>query len=156
MLKSTVKTMSKSQSEEETLVISTPVFFLIILAIIPVSFLLFKTISSRSVGIGTANGVQNTQEIIKEEDGKQIITIQARGAYSPRTVSAKAGKPTILRMKTSNSYGCERAFSIPKMGILKSLPPTGETDIDLGVPEPGSKVFGTCSMGMYTVTLSFN
>lgn len=147
--------MEQSQPTEVTVVISTPVLVIIILAIVSVSFLLYKVISLRAASPGIDYGSQ-TQNVITEENGKQIITIQARGAYSPRNVSAKAGKPTILRMKTSNSYGCERAFAIPKMGIQKNLPATGETDIDLGTPEPGSKVFGTCSMGMYTVTLTFN
>lgn len=147
--------MEQQQSTEVTVVIATPVLVVIILAIVSVSFLLYKVISLRSASPSIDNGSQ-AQNVVTEENGKQIITIQARGAYSPRTVSAKAGVQTILRMKTSNSYGCERAFAIPKMGIQKSLPATGETDIDLGIPEKGSKVFGTCSMGMYTVTLTFN
>lgn len=148
--------MEKSQQTELALVVSGPALLAILLTIVAVSFLLYKVISLRG-GSQSVNGdSQNQEGVLSEENGKQIITILARGAYSPRSVTAKGGVPTILRMKTSNSYGCERSFAIPKLSIQESLPATGETDIDLGTPEAGSKIFGTCSMGMYTVTISFN
>lgn len=147
---------TNDSSQEVTLVISPGTLLAGLVAIAIISFFLFKTVSSFNEGSTGGADEPPASDVITVVDGKQIITITAKGSYSPRSVKAQGGIPTTLRMRTSNSYGCERAFGIPKMKITRSLPATGDTDIDLGAPEKGSNVFGTCSMGMYTVTINFN
>ena len=88
-------------------------------------------------------------------DGIQIITLHAKGGYSPRVSIARAGIPTILRISTSGTFDCSSSVRIPSLNISKILPNTGSTDIDLGTPPAGS-LQGTCSMGMYPFEIQFN
>jgi plastocyanin domain-containing protein len=88
-------------------------------------------------------------------DGKQIIEVNARGGYNPRDITAKAGVPTILRMKTSGTFDCSSAFVIPSLQIQKMLPATGVTDFEIPAQAPGSTMHGTCGMGMYSLQINF-
>lgn len=88
------------------------------------------------------------------EDGKQIIEINAKGGYSPKSSIAQANVPTILRFKTEGTFDCSSAISIPSMKITKNLPNSGTTDIDLGTREIGM-LQGTCGMGMYPFEVEF-
>ncbi|MGB8816040.1 MAG: cupredoxin domain-containing protein [Minisyncoccia bacterium] len=88
------------------------------------------------------------------ENGKQIISITARGGYSPRVNSAKAGIPTVLRFITNKTFDCSSFVQISSININKMLPQTGTTDIDLGSPRAGI-FYGTCGMGMYSFEINF-
>lgn len=87
-------------------------------------------------------------------DGKQIIEVRAKGGYLPRTSVARAGMPTIIRFGTSGTFDCSSSVRIPTMGISKSLPPSGTTDIDIGTPSTGA-LQGSCGMGMYPFEVVF-
>ena len=87
-------------------------------------------------------------------NGKQVIDLRARGGYSPRQSTAKAGIPTILKVNTSGTFDCSSAIRIPSMNISRNLPPSGSTEIDLGSPQVGS-LQGTCGMGMYFFEINF-
>lgn len=87
-------------------------------------------------------------------DGKQIIEISAKGGYQPRKSIAKAGIPTIIRFNTKGTFDCSSSVRIPSMGISKSLPQTGSTDIDIGEGKLGT-LQGTCGMGMYPFEVEF-
>ncbi|MFA5841446.1 MAG: cupredoxin domain-containing protein [Candidatus Paceibacterota bacterium] len=87
-------------------------------------------------------------------DNKQIVEISAKGGYSPRKSVAKAGVPTILRVNTKGTFDCSIALRIPSLGLSKNLPPTAETDIDLGIPSAGI-LRGVCAMGMYYFEIDF-
>jgi plastocyanin domain-containing protein len=89
------------------------------------------------------------------ENGEQIVMIIASNGYSPASVTAKSGIPTILKVKSEQAYGCESSLRIPSLNISKYLPANGETEINLGIREPGSKITGTCSMGMYRFEIKF-
>ncbi|OGI22153.1 MAG: hypothetical protein A2808_03980 [Candidatus Moranbacteria bacterium RIFCSPHIGHO2_01_FULL_55_24] len=87
-------------------------------------------------------------------DGKQIIRLTAKGGYFPLKSTAKAGIPTVLQVSTNGTFDCSSSLRIPEKNITKNLPPTGVTEVDLGVPEAG--LFqGTCSMGMYPFEIDF-
>jgi uncharacterized protein len=88
------------------------------------------------------------------ENGKQIVEIQARGGYFPGESVASSSIPTILRVKTTGTFDCSSFLVVPSMNLSRTLPQTGITDIDLGVPSIG-KLSGTCSMGMYRFAISF-
>lgn len=88
------------------------------------------------------------------ENGKQIIEIDARGGYTPRSSVAKAGIPTVVRFNTAGTFDCSSSVIIPSMKISKILPQTGATDIDLGTPKAGP-LSGSCGMGMYPFDITF-
>ena len=87
-------------------------------------------------------------------DGKQVIDIQVKGGYQPRISVAKAGLPTVLRFNTNGTFDCSSSVRIPSLGISKSLPQVGTTDIDVGSPQ-ASTIQGMCSMGMYRFDIEF-
>ena len=87
-------------------------------------------------------------------DGIQIITLRARGGYQPRNSVAKAGIPTVIRFVTNNTYDCSSFVRFPSLNILKTLPPTGTTDVNIGSQEAIS-LKGSCGMGMYTFQVDF-
>jgi plastocyanin domain-containing protein len=99
---------------------------------------------------------EDTSKYVYIEDGIQIINVTASNqGYTPKSVEAKAGIKTVLRMESLNTYGCERSFRIPSMDITEILPTQGSVDIPLGTPNEGENIFGSCSMGMYTLKISF-
>ncbi len=87
-------------------------------------------------------------------NGQQIIDITAKGGYTPRTTTAKAGIPTILRFHTSGTFDCSSSVRIPSMSVTKSLPSTGTTDIAIPNPQAGP-LQGMCGMGMYPFQINF-
>ena len=91
---------------------------------------------------------------ITVENGIQVVAIRAKGGYAPRTSVAKAGMPTMIRFETSGTFDCSSAMRIPSMDIAKNLPPSGTTDIDVGVPATGA-LQGSCGMGMYPFEVVF-
>jgi Cu+-exporting ATPase len=91
---------------------------------------------------------------ISIENGKQIIDITAKGGYSPRVSTAKAGIPTIIRFHTTGTFDCSSAVRIPSMGVSQFLPPTGTTDIAINNPQAGP-LQGMCGMGMYPFQIVF-
>jgi len=99
----------------------------------------------------SATTVQNSE--IK--DGVQYITIDAKGGYSPKVSTAKAGIPTKLIVRTNGTYDCSSALSIRSVGFQKILNRTGEETIDLGTPVAGTPIRGVCGMGMYSFVVNF-
>lgn len=87
-------------------------------------------------------------------DGQQIIDITAKGGYTPRTSTAKAGIPTILRFHTNGTFDCSSYIRIPSMGLSKNLPSTGTVDIPVTDPKAGALI-GMCGMGMYPFQVNF-
>ncbi len=97
-----------------------------------------------------------SSNVVSTSGDKQIIEVTVSGGYSPRTINAKAGVPTIIRMKSDGVYGCERAFRILSLGISKTLPASGNTDIEITSQNAGTSLRGSCSMGMYSFVINFN
>lgn len=88
-------------------------------------------------------------------DGKQIIDISAKGGYSPRFVTAKAGMPTILRVSTKGTFDCSASVVIPKLSYQKFLQPSGTEDIIIAPEQAQGTLQGLCSMGMYNFQIKF-
>ena len=86
--------------------------------------------------------------------GKQIVTITAKGGYSPRVSAAKADMLTTIRLETNGTFDCSSSVRIPSMNISKVLPQTGSTDIDVGTQQVAT-LPGTCGMGMYPFEVEF-
>jgi plastocyanin domain-containing protein len=88
--------------------------------------------------------------------GEQVINITVKGGYFPKVSSAKAGVPTTLRFNTKGTFDCSSAVVIPSLNYRANLSPSGITEVDVPAQEPGTKLRGTCSMGMYSFTVNFN
>jgi len=108
-----------------------------------------RVINSNSIS------VKNEQNI-EIKDGIQYITIDAKGGYSPKVSSGKAGIPTKLIVKTNGTYDCSASLRINSIGFQKILPKTGEETVDLGIPKKGEPLRGVCGMGMYSFLINFD
>jgi plastocyanin domain-containing protein len=88
-------------------------------------------------------------------DGKQIISIKAKGGYSPSSTIATANTPTVLKVTTGGTFDCSSAITIPAIGYQEYLKASGETLIDIPAQAPGTTLQGLCSMGMYNFSITF-
>jgi hypothetical protein len=91
-----------------------------------------------------------------QEGTTQVIEITAKGGYFPEVSEAKAGVPTILRLKTSNTFDCSVTLNIPAMRYQARLPFNGTTDIQLPAQAPGTTFTALCGMGMYSFDITFS
>ncbi len=130
--------------------------FYLILSLLVITVIVFLSLYFSDDTGSTEEVKAGTKNAVEEENGIQIINVIATsGGYFPAKITAKANKETILRLESQNSYGCERSFRIPALNITEILPQEGITEIDLGTPEKGKSILGSCSMGMYTFTITF-
>lgn len=114
--------------------------------------ILFFGSSKNDTGSVSNQAMQN----VEVRDGVQYVTIEAKGGYSPKVSTAKAGIPTKLIVKTDGTYDCSSSLVIRSVDYQKVLPQTGEEIIDVGTPEAGTPLQGTCSMGMYNFVINFS
>ena len=105
---------------------------------------------------GSKDASSQVVDNVKIVDGKQVITINAKGGYFPKVTAAKAGIPTVIKVDTQGTFDCSSALTIPSLGISKNLPPTGETEIEVPSQEANTAVRGLCAMGMYNFSVQFN
>ncbi len=89
-------------------------------------------------------------------NGKQIISVRARGGYSPRVSLARADMPTVLRMETKGTFDCSSALIIPSIDYRGYLPQAGITEIEISPQKSGTTLKGFCAMGMYSFQVKFN
>ncbi|WP_141576454.1 sulfite exporter TauE/SafE family protein [Actinomadura sp. WMMA1423] len=110
-------------------------------------------------GGGTASAADSAADSARfvrtDASGTQIVTVWAldRG-YRPALVTARAGVRTVLVLRTRETRGHTRAFTVPSLGKDVILPVTGETRVDLGTPGPGRMRF-VCASGHYPGALTF-
>lgn len=124
---------------------------LVILVVVVAGAWMFLAGKSGTEGVEQVETASSTTEA----SGKQVIEIFAKGGYSPRQVKARAGEESVLRVKTQNTFDCSTALVIPSLSYQAQLKPTGIVDIPLPAQEPGSKLVGLCSMGMYSFEVTF-
>lgn len=131
----------------------TATLIILFACVIVIGMIIFNKPTQKDTTINTdTQSVENSQ--IK--DGIQYITINARGGYTPKVSTAKAGIPTKLLIKTNGTYDCSASLVIHSLGYRKILPQTGETVIDIGTPKAGTPLQGVCGMGMYNFLVNFN
>lgn len=104
---------------------------------------------------GTGSRSQSSTNNVSDENGIQIIAIDVKGDYQPRLTEAKAGKPSLLRLRTNGTYSCARALKIPALGFEKYLQPSGATEVQVPPQTAGTSLQGTCAMGMYSFEIRF-
>lgn len=130
----------------------TATLIILFACVIVIGMIIFNKPTQKDTTINTnTQSVENSQ--IK--DGIQYITINARGGYTPKVSTAKAGIPTKLVIKTNGTYDCSASLVIHSLGYRKILPQTGETVIDVGIPKIGTPLQGVCGMGMYNFLINF-
>lgn len=101
------------------------------------------------------DGIDQAVQNVSMEGGRQIIEIDAKGGYSPKLTTAKAGVPTVLRLKTNGTYDCSSAIAIPSIGFRKNLDATGITEVEVPINMAQGTLEGVCSMGMYSFSVRF-
>ncbi len=89
-------------------------------------------------------------------DGTQIVKIQAKGGYTPRVTTAKAGVPTIIQVETKGTFDCSASLTVPAIAYSMHLPPSGTTNIEVPAQKANGVVQGICSMGMYNFSIKFS
>lgn len=108
--------------------------------------------AKNNINVATNKAVANSE--LKE--GIQYIIIRAKGGYSPKVSTAKAGVPTRLIVKTDGTYDCSASLVIRSLGFQKILAQTGEEVIDIGTPKAELPLQGVCGMGMYNFLIKFS
>ena len=121
--------------------------FLIILAAVLLGILILFARGAGQTDTAPAHNVSM-------ENGTQIVEIRAKGGFSPRKSTAKAGVPTIVRFETSGTFDCSSSIRIPSLGVNRIIPQSGSTDIDIGTGQVGT-LQGTCGMGMFPFEIDF-
>ncbi len=108
-----------------------------------------QTANSASAGSSSGSSAEAT--------GGNVVTINVAGnGYSPRVSHARANQPLQMALVTKNTGGCARAFVIPSLQLQKVLPATGTTTINVPAQKPGTKLYYSCSMGMYNGVIIFD
>jgi hypothetical protein len=60
-----------------------------------------------------------------------------------------------LNLVTNQTYSCARDFVIPSLNVYQLLPDTGTVQVNIPAQPSGTRMFFTCSMGMYTGMIVF-
>ena len=107
-------------------------------------------------GLNDGTAESSANDNVYFADGKQIVEIDAKGGYWPRTTTAKADTPTIIKLKTKGTFDCSSAVTIPILNYRTILSPSGETLVDVPPQKKGTELAGSCSMGMYSFSIQFN
>jgi sulfite exporter TauE/SafE len=103
-------------------------------------------------GGGAAAQAESAQPVAA--NGELILQVENEG-YFPQTLKAPAGQAVKLNLVTDQTYSCSRDFVIPALDFYQLLPDTGTVQVDIPAQAKGSKLFFTCSMGMYTGQILF-
>ena len=96
-----------------------------------------STLATTGQAVGVVGGVQDV-----------VITVASNG-YTSSATTLKKDVPVRLTLKTNNTGGCVRAFTIPDLQISKILPATGSETLEF-TPKKSGRLAYSCSMGMYT------
>lgn len=87
-------------------------------------------------------------------EGDLTLFVRNQG-YFPRTLHARASVPISLNLVTDRTFSCARDFVIPALGYYEMLPDTGNVIVDIPAQPSGTRMFFSCSMGMYTGLIIF-
>lgn len=103
-----------------------------------------------------ASGGASLSTAFGPETRPNTITVNVKNeGYFPQVVRAKADTALKLAMVSDQTYSCARALVIPALNVQELLPETGTVLIDIPPQPAGSKLFYSCSMGMYSGVIVF-
>jgi len=87
--------------------------------------------------------------------GTDLTLMVQNEGYFPQRVKALANEPIVLNLVTNKTYSCSRDFVIPALNYYQLLPETGKVQVNIPAQTAGTRIFFTCSMGMYTGIIEF-
>ncbi|MBK9927758.1 MAG: sulfite exporter TauE/SafE family protein [Anaerolineales bacterium] len=109
------------------------------------------SLTNLSRGLITASSSPTTASVPSTD-----LTLMVKNeGYFPQTLKATANEAIYLSLVTNQTYSCSRDFVIPSLNYYQLLPDTGTTQVSIPAQPAGTKMFFTCSMGMYTGTIVF-
>jgi sulfite exporter TauE/SafE len=141
-------------------------FFMRFVAVV-LLFLGFVTLNGGLNVLGSPFSFENlTRGLLPSNSGSAPVAISApsesavilkveNNGYFPGTLKVAAGQAFTLSLVTDKTYSCARDFVIPALNYYQLLPDTGTVQIKIPAQPAGSKLFFTCSMGMYTGQIIF-
>jgi plastocyanin domain-containing protein len=140
--------MKNTESKSSTIVI-------VSLILIIFTFTLVFLLRSNGGNPTDSNKLTQSSNVLIS-DNLQTISIEANDSgYAPTSTNAKADINTKLLLNSVAAYGCAQSLTIPKLGIKKILPNNGKAEVEIPAQKAGTKLLGTCSMGMYSFTINF-
>ncbi len=105
---------------------------------------------------GSNSGAAGLTGAFGPQAGAGTVVINAKNdGYFPQVVKAKAGQPVKLAMVSDELYSCARSLVIPSLNVAELLPESGTVTFDIPPQPAGSKLFYSCSMGMYSGVIVF-
>jgi plastocyanin domain-containing protein len=128
-----------------------PIVVIVLLVAVVITLAIFSSKSANTGGTGTASA----SSAVSSVNGVQYIDLTARGGYFPSDITAKANTPTVLRVKTANTFDCSSSIVIPSLNYRNNLPSTGTTEITIPPQSANYVLQGTCIMGMYRFNIRF-
>jgi sulfite exporter TauE/SafE len=96
----------------------------------------------------------NSNQASASTTGDVVLNVSNNG-YFPRTLLVSANQPFTLNLRTQQTTSCSRDFVIPSLNYYQLLPQTGTVKLNIPAQPSGTKLFFTCSMGMYTGQIVF-
>jgi sulfite exporter TauE/SafE len=114
----------------------------------------FQNMTRGLVPSGEASASQTGSAAPVAANGELILQVENEG-YFPQTLKAPAAQDITLNLVTNKTYSCSRDFVIPALNFYQLLPDTGTVQVSIPAQAKGSKLYFTCSMGMYTGQIVF-
>lgn len=105
-------------------------------------------------GLFPSSGESVAEAPSGDPTGGLVLSVR-NGGYFPQTLRAAANTPVALNLSTNETYSCARDFVIPALNFYKLLPETGNVQVNIPAQAAGTRLFFTCSMGMYTGQILF-
>lgn len=116
-----------------------------------------QTVSAALLETRSDNEGQVDIEIPEGEQIKKRLYVNANNnGYAPDILRFSADTPFELVLVTDNTRSCTRAFVIPALGIEALLPQDGQIVFDIPAQPAGSRLYFSCSMGMYGGMIVFD
>jgi hypothetical protein len=95
------------------------------------------------------------ESLSPQPSNRQLTLNVENQGYFPQTLVATANTALTLNLVTDQTYSCARDFVIPALNFYQLLPETGTVQVDIPSQPSGTRMFFTCSMGMYTGMIIF-
>jgi sulfite exporter TauE/SafE len=110
---------------------------------------------SRGLFPSAAESAPLAESVQLSTSGNELVLSVKNGGYFPNTLKAPADTTITLSLVTNQTFSCARDFVIPALDYYELLPDTGMVQVSIPPQKSGSKLFFTCSMGMYTGQIVF-
>ena len=114
----------------------------------------FQNLSRSLLPSESSSSAQASSPQPAASDGGLTLNVENDG-YFPQTLRADANTAFKLNLVTNKTYSCARDFVIPALNFYQLLPDTGSVQVDIPAQPSGTRMFFTCSMGMYTGMIIF-